>query len=213
MEGPDTFTQLPIALDPTTKALSCASNFSSTSLETELSHLNTLHRSFQKDLEGPTGVPPPPVPVNPKRSAQITKLKESGNATFKKGAYSDAAKLYSLAIDMAAQRPVWEPAGLVREELSMLYNNRSQAFMAQQMWAEAGLDAFCSTELKKVGNVKGWFRRGTCLKEMGRLVEAGDVVREGLDFETAGPDKDAVKDLVALLRDIDAAVEKRGVAI
>lgn len=154
-------------------------------------------------------MPPPPVPVNPKRSAQITKLKETGNASFKKGAYGDAGRMYTLALDMAAQRPVWEPAGLVREELSQLYGNRAQSFMAQQGWAEAGLDAFCSTELKKVGNVKGWWRRGVALKEMGRLEEAVEVLRESVDFESAGQDKKGVEELVALLREVEALVEKK----
>lgn len=209
MEGPDTFTQLPITIDPTTKAISSSDH----SLLADLDALNTLHRAFLKDLDNPLGVPPPPVPVNPKRTAQMTKLKETGNASFKKGAYADAVRMYTLAIEMAIQRPVWEPAGLVREELSMLYNNRSQGYMAQQMWAEGGLDAYCSTELKKVGNVKGWWRRGTCLKEMGRLAEAGEVLREGIDFEGAGPDKEGVKELAAVLKEVDEAVEKRGVVV
>ncbi|KEQ76251.1 tetratricopeptide repeat domain-containing protein, partial [Aureobasidium namibiae CBS 147.97] len=186
MEGPDTFVQLPLAIDPNTKGVS--SNSSSGALRAELDALNALHRSFLADLEGPLGIPPPPVPVNPKRSAQITKLKESGNASFKKGAYPDAVRMYGLAIDMAIKRPVWEPAGLVREELSQLYNNRAQAYMVQQMWPEAALDAFCSTELKKVANTKGWWRRTVALKEQGRLDEALDVVKEAVDFESAGPD-------------------------
>lgn len=210
MEGPDTFVQLPLVIDPNTKAISASS--SSGALETELAALNSLHRSFIKDLEGPLGIPPPPVPVNPKRSAQITKLKETGNASFKKGAYPDAVRMYGLAIDMAASRPLWEPAGLVRDELSQLYGNRAQAFMAQSMWPEAALDAFCSTELKKVTNAKGWWRRTVALKEQGRLDEALDVVREAVDFESAGPDKKGVEELVGLLKEVEAAAEKKALA-
>lgn len=207
MEGPDTFTQLPLVIDPATKAISSTS--SSGALSTELAALNALHRSFIKDIEGPDGVPPPPVPVNPKRSAQITKLKDTGNGAFKKGSYADAARMYSLALDMAASRPFWEPAGLVREELSQLYGNRAQAYMAQQMWPEGSLDAYCSTELKKVGNVKGWWRRATCFKEQHRLEEAFDIVKEGVEFESAGPDKKGVEELQGLMRDIAAALEKK----
>lgn len=210
MEGPDTFIQLPLVIDPSTKAIS--SSAKSGALEAELSALNSLHRSFIKDLEGPLGIPPPPVPVNPKRSAQITKLKDTGNAAFKKGTYPEAVRMYGLAIDMAAQRPVWEPAGLVREELSQLYGNRAQAYMAQQMWPEAALDAFCSTELKKVANAKGWWRRTVALREQGRLDEALDVVKEAVDFESAGPDKKGVEELVGLMREIEAALEKKALA-
>ena len=207
MEGPDTFTQLPINIDPSTKAVS--STTTSSALSAELAALNSLHRSFIKELENPAGVPPPPVPVNPKRSAQITKLKETGNASFKKGAYADAVRMYGLAIDMASGRPVWEPAGLVREELSMLYGNRAQAYMAQQLWTEASLDAFCSTELKKVANVKNWWRRVTCLKEMQRFEEALEVVVEAVEFESAGPDKKGVEELAGLLREVEASLEKK----
>ena len=107
-------------------------------------------------------IPPPPAPVNPKRSVQITKLKDSGNASYKKGQYSDALKMYDLAIRMAADRPPWEASGLVREELSTLYGNRAQTLMAQQAWAEAAVDAETAVEMKKVGNVKAWWRRGQC---------------------------------------------------
>lgn len=210
MEGPDTFTQLPLVIDPSTKAISSTS--SSSALATELAALNALHRSFIKDIEGPNGVPPPPVPVNPKRSAQITKLKDAGNASFKKGSYADAVRMYSLALDMAASRPLWEPAGLVREELSQLYGNRAQAYMAQQMWSEGSLDAYCSIELKKVGNVKGWWRRTTCYKEQHRLEEAYEIVKEGVEFESAGPDKKGVEELQGLMRDISAALEKKSAA-
>ena len=149
------------------------------------------------------------MPVNPKRSAQITKLRESGNAAFKQGKYSDAAKLYGLGIEMAGGRPVWEPAGLVREELSALYGNRAQAHLGIQQWAEASVDAECSVELKKVGNVKGWWRRGVALKEMGRLEEAAEWTREGVEFESAGPDKAGVEELMGLGREIDEVRRKR----
>ena len=81
------------------------------------------------------------MPVNPKRTIQINKLRESGNTAYKKGSFPEAANLYGLALRMASDRPPWEASGLVREELSGLYSNRAQAYMAQQMWAEAAVDA------------------------------------------------------------------------
>lgn len=156
-------------------------------LNTELAALNALHRSLL-NVETPTGTPPPPVPVNPKRSAQIGKLRESGNAEFRKGNPAGAVKLYTLAIDMALTRPHWEPSGLVREEVSGLLSNRAQANMAQQNWAEGSVDAEASVEMKKVGNAKGWWRRGKCLLEMGRLDEAEQWVKQGLEFEATEQD-------------------------
>ncbi|KAH7074553.1 hypothetical protein BKA63DRAFT_533659 [Paraphoma chrysanthemicola] len=202
MESPETFTMLPLTMDPTTKAIS-ASHTPTNALTTELANLNALHRSLL-NVETPTGTPPPPVPVNPKRSAQIGKLRESGNAEFRKGNHSQAVKLYGLAIEMALGRPSWEPSGLVREEVSGLLSNRAQANMAQQNWAEGAVDAEASVEMKKVGNAKGWWRRGKCLLEMGRLEEAEAWVRQGLEFESTETD------LVGLKEEIEK--RKGGVA-
>lgn len=186
MESPDTFTLLPLEVDPTTKSISAPQSHSN-ALNTELETLNTLHQNLLA-VETPTGTPPPPVPVNPKRSAQIGKLRESGNAEFRKGSHGAAVKMYTLAIDMALARPAWEPSGLVREEVSGLLSNRAQANMAQQNWAEGAVDAEASVEMKKVGNAKGWWRRGKCLLEMGRLDEAELWVKQGLEFEATEQD-------------------------
>jgi translocation protein SEC72 len=139
---------------------------------------------------------------------QITRLKEAGNAEFKKGKIAESLKIYDLAIRMAGDRPPWEPAGLVREELYTLLNNRAAALMAQQEWPAAAGDAEASVELKRLGNIKGWWRRGQCLREMGRLEEAEEWVRSGLEFERAGPDRAAIGELETLARDIAKALGK-----
>jgi len=188
-----TFEQLPLALDGQTKAVSASQ--SDSKLATELQALNTLHRSLISS-NAPNAVPPPPVPVDPKRSAQVQKLRETGNTNFRKGQYADAIKIYSLGIDMASGRPLWEPSGLVREELCQLYANRAQAYMAGSNWPEGAVDAHCSVELKKVGNAKAWWRRGKCLLEMSRVEEAKEWVSEALEFE--GQEQD----LVSLMEEI-----------
>ncbi|KAK0614792.1 Translocation protein sec72 [Lasiodiplodia hormozganensis] len=195
----ETYTQLPLHMDPQTKAIS-AHNVPA-AVQRELEELNQLHRQFLT-LETPGQTPPPPVPVNPKRSAGITKLREAGNAAFKKGQYAEAAKCYTMAIELAAGRPPWEPSGLVREELSGLYANRAQAYMSLQDWASGAVDAETSVDLKRVQNAKAWWRRGRCLLEMGRAKEARDWVIQAREFE---PNE---ADLQTLAKDIDAAIEK-----
>jgi len=203
METPDTFTLLPIHLDATTKALSTPQNIPT--LTAELTILNALHRTILSSDTTSSGVPPPPIPVNPKRSAQITKLRDAGNAAYKKSAFADAIRMYSLGIDMALGRPYWEPAGLVREEVSALYANRAQAHMALQQWLEGAVDAQCSVELKRVGNAKAWWRRGRCLVEMGRVEEAREWVGKGVEFEGGE------KELGELEKEVEALVERRRV--
>ncbi|OCL02434.1 tetratricopeptide repeat domain-containing protein [Glonium stellatum] len=198
----ETFTLLPLHLDPTSKAISSTTTPSS-ALRDELAKLNSLHRSLLSP-DCPNSIPPPPVPVNPKRSAQVNKLRETGNTSFRKSQHADAIRMYSLGIDMALGRPGWEPSGLVREEVSGLYANRAQAHMALQQWPEGAVDAECSVEMKKIGNAKAWWRRGKCLLEMGRLDEARDWIAQSLEFEANE------QDLLALKKDIDNALLKKG---
>jgi len=201
MSDLDTFTLIPLQIDPQSKAV--LTNTSSRSLAAELEALNALHRSL-RNLEGPHIVPPPPVPVNPKRSANVTKLRESGNAEYRKQKYAEAIKFYTLGLQMALTRPAWEPSQLVREEVHQLYSNRAQAHMQLGAWPEAALDAEASVEAKRQGNAKAWFRRGRCLEEMGRLEEARDWVARGLEME--GEEKE----LIDLLKEIDSKLEKKG---
>ena len=198
----NTFTQIPLQMDPQTKAIS-STTAPTPALQEELNQLNSLHRSLLT-LESGNAVPPPPVPVDPKRSAQIVKLRESGNAAFRKGEHDNAIRIYSIAIEMALTRRAWEPAGLVREEVSGLYSNRAQAYMGIQSWPEGALDAESSTELKRAGNAKGWWRRAKCLMEMGRLEEAGQAAARGLEFEGGE------QDLVALQKEIEDVLKRRG---
>ncbi|KAI0551114.1 tetratricopeptide repeat domain-containing protein [Xylaria curta] len=203
MSDLDTFTLLPLQIDPQTKAVSTPS--SSRTLQTELAALNSLHRALLS-LDAPLQVPPPPVPVNPKRSAQITKLRDSGNAEHRKGRHAEAVKLYSLGLQMALGRPLWEPQGLVREEVAALYANRAQAHMALLDWPEAAADAEASVEAKRQGNAKAWWRRGKALLEMGRLEEGREWVRKALELE--GEEAE----LAALLKDVEEKIVKKAAA-
>jgi translocation protein SEC72 len=195
----DTFIQLPLQIDPASKAISVPASYESKPLTTELTALNALHRSL---LNLDTPIPPPPLPVNPKRSAQIQKLRESGNTSFRKGNYPEAIRMYTFGIEMAVGRPGWEPSSLVRDEVSALYANRAQAHMAMQNWPQAMIDAESSVEMKRMGNAKGWWRKGRCLVEMGRLEEAGEWVGKALDVEED-------PDLKALAKEIEVAIKRK----
>ena len=193
----ESFTLLDIRMDPSSKAITTTS--SSRALQEELAALNELHRSL-KTLESPT--PPPPMPVNQKRSVQISKLRDSGNNEFRKSKHNEAIQFYTLGLKMALARPQWEPVGLVRDEVAGLYANRAQAHMSLQNWVDGATDAESSVEAKRAGNAKAWWRRGKCLMEMGRLAEAREWVGKGLEMEGTEAD------LVGLLKEIETK-EKR----
>lgn len=205
MSDLDHFSMLPIHMDPQSKAILPSGSRPSRALAAELEKLNTLHRAILS-IEVPPGaiplVPPPPIPVNPKRTANVSKLRDNGNAEYRKQKYGEAIKLYTQGIEAALQRPLWEPAALVREEVSMLYANRAQAHMGMSNWPEGAVDAEASVEARRVGNAKGWWRRGRCLTEMGRLDEAREWVKRALEME--GEEAD----LMTLLKDIEEKIEK-----
>ncbi|KAI2793716.1 hypothetical protein POX_a00300 [Penicillium oxalicum] len=205
----DIFNEYPLYMDPSTKSISLLPSSSQTAsqkaaISAELEELNELHRSLIS-LD-PPNIPPPPLPVNPKRSAQITKLRDSGNAAYRKSNYAEAIRLYTYAIDMAISRPGWEPVTLAREELASLYGNRAQAHLGMQAWPEGLCDAKASVDSKPVGNVKAWWRLSKSLAEMGRYTEAKTFLLKGIEIE--GRVSDGVKELVQLLEDVEAALQR-----
>lgn len=101
---------------------------------------------------------------------------------------------------------MWEPSGLIRDEVAGLYSNRAQTHMSLRNWVEGAIDAESSVEAKKIGNAKAWWRRGRCLVEMGRDEEARDWVLKGLEMEGSETD------LVGLLKEIEGRIEKKTAA-
>ena len=195
-----TFNLLPLTLDPSTKALSSPMP----TLTPHLTSLTALHRTL---VPLPSQTPPSPLPTNPKRTAQMQKMREQGNTALRRSTNTpananssaqEAIKLYTYALEMALGRPGWEPASLVREEASALFSNRAQAYIQAGMWPEGAADAKCSVELtRRMGGAtaggngsgnekKAYAQRGRCLVEMGRWEEAREWVREGLELVGGG---------------------------
>lgn len=213
----ETYTHLPIHIDPTTKALHVTSS-SDKPIHDAVSLINELHTQF-KSLETPNNIPPPPIPVNPKRTAQINKLRETAGQAAAKKNNAEAVKLLTYALDMAAARPDWEPVGLKREELAACYLGRAAAYAEMREWVDAYRDAVCSTECKRgptvtpqgqriMGNPKAYLIGGKALMEMGRTEEAVKWLEKALEVE--GREQDDCKFLVKMLEEarVKAEVEE-----
>lgn len=193
----ETYTHLPIQIDAASKHVS--TNSTDKAVQDAIAMVNSLHTSF-KGLETANNIPPPPTPVNPKRSAQINKLRESAGQSAKKGQFQDAIRLLTVAIEMAATRPGWEPSGLVREELGLCYLARAAANAESNNWVDGWKDAECSTECRKgpqtgpqgqriPGNPRAFILGGRCLVEMGRSEEAVKWLERAIEVEGKdGPD-------------------------
>jgi len=103
---------------------------------------------------------------------------------------------------MALTRPPWEPSVLLRDELQQLYANRAQAHIGINSWPEALADVNASIDLKQVGNPKAHWRKGKCLKEMGRYEEAKEALEFGLEFGSDG-------ELAHMLKEVNETLSKR----
>lgn len=211
----ETYTHLPLHIDPQTKQVSVLS--SDKALQDAVANLNSLHSAL-KALETPNNVPPPPIPVNPKRSGNIQKLRESAAASSRKGQHTDAIRLLGVAIDMATARPGWEPVGLAREELALMYLSRAAANAGVQNWVEGLKDAECSLECKSgpsngpngekiPGNPKAYIVGGRCLMEMGRWQDAVEWLERALEVE--GKEGDDGRELVRQLAEARSHVEAK----
>jgi translocation protein SEC72 len=193
----ETYTHLPIHLDPQTKQLEILS--SDKSLQEAIANINKIHTTF-KSLETPNNIPPPPMQVNQKRSAQIAKLRDSARASHQKGQKADAVRLLGVAVDMAAGRPSWEAAALSKEELAFMYASRAGANGESQNWPEALVDAECSIKCKPgpgqgpngertPGNARAYILGAQALMEMARWQDAAEWLERAVEIEGKdGPD-------------------------
>jgi translocation protein SEC72 len=200
----DTFLALPIKLDDKTKAVVCANHSLPTcsKCDLDLQSLNLLIRNFNS-LPSDVKYPPPPNKQPPlARSAQIAKLKDAGNASFKTHKFEDAVRYYSLGVEMALARPPWEPAALCRDETVILLCNRSAAKFAMQAYPESLADAQAVVELKRPW-AKGHYRKSKALQAMGRLEEAKKAIEMGLMYDPNDNECNLV------LKDIKKALESQ----
>jgi translocation protein SEC72 len=168
----------------------------------DFSSLNILQRNIAALPNNPQVPPAPNKPPHPARSAQIAKLKDSANASFKAHKMEDAVRLFSLAIEMALTRPPWEPSALCRDETVLLLCSRSAARFALKEFPESLTDAEVVVELKKPWP-KGYFRKGKALQAMGRLEEAKESMKLGLMYDAND------NELNLALKDIQKALDGR----
>jgi translocation protein SEC72 len=178
----DTFLSLPLQVDHKSKIVVCSHHSLPTCDKCNLDFkvINNLHRSFSllpPDLQCP---PPPNKPPATTRSAQISKLKESGNRSLKMHNFSDAVRFYCLALEMALARPPWEPLVLIcRDESVLILASRSTASFLIGDFVNSLADAEACVELEKQWS-KGHYRKAKALQSFGKLEEAKKAVEMGL---------------------------------
>lgn len=93
-----------------------------------------------------------------------------------------AIQRYTMAANIAIQRPPWESQGLMREELSTCLSNRSAAYFEAGDYLSALVDSEVVIQLRKPWS-KGYFRKAKSLMKMGQLIDAKEAVEAGLAHE------------------------------
>lgn len=98
------------------------------------------------------------------------------------GKHREALGRYTMAASYAIQRPPWEANQFMRDELSTVVSNRSAAFLEAGDYIGALVDAETVISLRRNWS-KGHFRKAKALVALGKLDEAKEALRLGLQFE------------------------------
>ncbi|KAJ2854584.1 hypothetical protein J3B02_002603 [Coemansia erecta] len=128
----------------------------------------TTHNFYTRQLTANHGALPPP---NPQMDTVIQKLKSSGNDLFRAQCYFEASQKYTEAINVASQRPLWDPSVTAIEETTVLLSNRAACLLEMEHPSEAYWDTEIVTRLNR-GWSKGHFRMGRALMGLGRCRQA-----------------------------------------
>jgi len=105
------------------------------------------------------------------KEADSEKLKKQGNNFFAVGCYSQAAMIYTEAIDLQPDNAV-------------LYCNRAMAYLKQGMPEKALEDADLSLKIDfRVENIKAYWRKAQALLDLQREEESEAVADEGLALQ------------------------------
>jgi tetratricopeptide (TPR) repeat protein len=102
-------------------------------------------------------------------SKQAEEFKNKGNEEFKKGNHAKAIEYYTYATEVDPNN-------------SLMYTNRSNAYWQMKNWEKSARDAKKAIE-KDAKNVKGYYRLGMALIEMGQLKEAKDAFTQAVALD------------------------------
>ncbi|KAJ1818762.1 hypothetical protein GGH91_002048 [Coemansia sp. RSA 2671] len=155
----------------------------------------STHNFLTRQLTANRGALPPP---NPQLAQAIQKLKTEGNDHFRAQCHFEAAQKYTEAINVAAQRPLWDSAQNSMEEMAVLMSNRAACLLELGHPAEAYWDTEVVTRLKR-GWSKGHFRMGRALMGMGRCGLAAGEFQIGSQLDPEAKEMRAAVDSVQML--------------
>ncbi|KAJ2013746.1 hypothetical protein GGI13_000642 [Coemansia sp. RSA 455] len=157
--------------------LHCSSHMKQVCLECNVDY--STHNFLTRQLTANRGALPPP---NPQLASAIQKLKTEGNDQFRAQCHFEAAQKYTEAINVAAQRPLWDSAQTSMEEMAVLMSNRAACLLELGHASEAYWDTEVVTRLKRAWS-KGHFRMGRALMGLGRCGQAANEFQIGSQLD------------------------------
>ena len=195
------FIPVPLTLSSDASSALCASHKLEKCDDCKVDFVNT-NRLAKLLIANPNLLCPPPSNVISQKLTQaVLATKDEGNVTFffiicirlpslnhpiqalfKRGHASQAITRYTSAAALAIQRPPWEASQFMREELTTAVSNRSAAYYDMRDYLSALVDAETVIAIRRNWS-KGHLRKAKALLGLGRLRDATDAVRLGLDFE------------------------------
>ncbi|PSR82579.1 hypothetical protein PHLCEN_2v6012 [Hermanssonia centrifuga] len=126
--------------------------------------------------------PPPPQMLSQKLSSAVNNTKDEGNAFYKAAQHDKAIQRYTMAANIAAQRPPWEASQVMREEVTTILSNRSASYLEADDPISALVDAEVVIQLKRPWG-KGHFRKAKALEKMKWYEDSKAAIELGLTFE------------------------------
>jgi len=145
--------------------------------------------------------PPPPTVVTQLLSQGVNTKKEEGNILYRNGQHTKAIQQYTVALNLAAQRPGWEAHAFTQTEFSTILSNRSAAYFESKDYINALVDAETVIQIRRNWS-KGHFRKARTLMKMECWEEAKDVISVGLVFEPGNAE------MIGMLAEIETAMKK-----
>ncbi|OBA22321.1 hypothetical protein METBIDRAFT_77761 [Metschnikowia bicuspidata var. bicuspidata NRRL YB-4993] len=150
-------------------------------LQLELEQTNTL---ISELMNLAAAVPPKASPetFNKDLSKMIKKLYESGVALFKQGKYTESAKQFSIALEIANRRSKFEAFQGTLQEISLLLMSRADAHLKCKEYLKAFNDADMLISMM-VCTPDNFLRRGVANYFLANYEDARADYQRGLAFD------------------------------
>ena len=164
-----------LVFDPVTKNFSvneaAIADWSKNDQEDYAFEVESLQVLSKQLVASTTDVPPPSNQINSNLSKQVEKMRETGLRESKAGKDLEAARLLSMALEMALKRPLWEASQYQMSQVAAILDSRCDVYIKLNKWAEAFADVQLLATLQP-NEWSNFYRKARCLRRIEKYAEA-----------------------------------------